>query len=69
MGTIVHKDANRFTSSFIPGGAFALAIRVPVAHYQLRLKAFIFGAYPESPSYDKNLLWERLSAAKLNDHG
>ena len=27
------------------------------------------GAYPKSPSYHKIPLWERLSAAKLNDRG
>ena len=43
---------------------------VPSFTYILAMPdSIIQGAYPESPSYHKNTLWERLPAAKLNDRG
>jgi len=33
------------------------------------LHYLILVAYPESPGYPKNKMWERLAAAKLNDRG
>jgi hypothetical protein len=40
-----------------------------VEQYKTIIPVIFLGAYPESPSNHKKPLWERLSAAKLNDRG